>query len=142
MVTRRIRVRVKDRWYTVEVSESGGYPVKVVVDGEAMEVEVDTSAPTSQSPKPSIPPKPQGGPIGLQGIIESGSKIVRSPMPGRIVAVSLQVWDRISPGAEVCIIETMKMEQSIQISVDGAVRAVFIEPGAHVNAGEPLIQLE
>jgi len=107
-----------------------------------MEVEVDTSAATSQSPKPFIPPKAQEGPIGLQGIIESGSKIVRSPMPGRIVAVSLQVWDRISPGTEVCIIETMKMEQSIQISVDGAVRAVFVEPGSNVNAGAPLIQLE
>lgn len=107
-----------------------------------MEVEVDTSALISQSPKPPVPPTSQAGPIGLQGIIESGSKIVRSPMPGRIVAVSVQVWDRISAGTEVCIIETMKMEQSIQISIDGAVRAVFIEPGSNVNAGEPLIQLE
>ena len=141
-MTRRIKVRVKDRWYTVEVSDSEGYPLKVVVDGEPMEVEVDTSALTSQSPKPPVPPTSQERPIGLQGIIESGSKIVRSPMPGRIVAVSVQVWDRISAGTEVCIIETMKMEQSIQISIDGAVRAVFIEPGSNVNAGEPLIQLE
>ncbi len=143
MVTRRIRVRVRGNWHTVEVSEPLRYPLRVIVDGEALEVEVEpeeeTTSPAADATAPSSkPPEP----VGLRGITESDSHIVRSPMPGRIVAVSVKVWDELTPGAEICILETMKMEQSVQVSRDGTVRAVFIEPGSSVAAGDPLIQLE
>ena len=63
-------------------------------------------------------------------------------MPGRIVAVAVKVWDQAESGKEICIMETMKMEQSILLSRKGTVRAVFIRPGQNVAAGDPLIQLE
>ena len=34
------------------------------------------------------------------------------------------------------------MEQSIRLSQQGIIRAVFIQPGQSVSVGEPLIQLE
>ncbi len=142
MVARRIRVKVKGTWHTVEVPESGGYPIQLVVDGQPLEVEVELEGPTSvRQDTPSAPAR-STGPIGLQGITESGSRLVRSPMPGRIISVSVKVWDKLTPGMEVCILETMKMEQSVQVSTEGSIRAVFIEPGDSVNAGDPLIQLE
>ena len=144
MVTRRIRVRVRGNWHTVEIPEPVRYPLQIVVDGEVLEVEVEPEAtgsgPTTPATRvaPTRPPEP----TGLQGITEGESKIVRSPMPGRIVAVSVKVWDELKPGSEICTLETMKMEQSVQVSREGIVRAVFIEPGDSVAAGDPLIQLE
>jgi len=54
----------------------------------------------------------------------------------------VKVWDSVSSGTEICILETMKMEQSVRISQNGVVRAVFIRSGQNVSVGEPLLQLE
>ena len=146
MVTRRIRVRVRGNWHTVEVPEPLQYPLQVVVDGEALEVEVEPEgegpAPPPETQASGAPSAKPPAPIGLRGITEGDSKLVRCPMPGRIVAVSVKVWDELKPGAEICVLETMKMEQSVQASREGVVRAVFVEPGGSIAAGEPLIQLE
>ena len=63
-------------------------------------------------------------------------------MPGRIVSVSVVVWAEMKAGDSVCVLETMKMEQSILISHSDTVRAVFVREGQNVAAGDPLIQLE
>ena len=144
MVARRFRVKVRGNWHTVEVPDPERHPFHIIVDGEPMDVEVEPDSQASEpTERPSRPrPTQPAVPAGLQGIIESNSKLVRSPMPGRIVSVSIEVWDKLSAGSELCILETMKMEQSIQISKEGIVRAVFIEPGHNVAAGDPLIQLD
>lgn len=143
MVTRRIRIRVRGNWHTVEVPEPVRYPLQIVVDGEVLEVEVE---PESTRPGPARPttratPTRPHTPSGLQGITEGASKIIRSPMPGVVVSVSIKVWDEVKPGSEICLLETMKMEQSVQVSRQGTVRAVFIEAGGNVAVGDPLIQL-
>ena len=146
MVARRIRVKVRGKWHTVEVPDPEQHPLHVIVDGEPIEVEIepDSQGANLARARPASRPQPTQTdvPMGLQGIIESDSKLVRSPMPGRIVSVSIEVWDKLSAGAELCILETMKMEQSIQISREGTVRAVFIETNHNVAAGDPLIQLD
>ncbi|MBI4339921.1 MAG: hypothetical protein HY680_08215 [Chloroflexi bacterium] len=140
---RQIRVKVKDAWHIVEVDDPPQYPFQIVVDGEAITVEVDAQG-ISGPPRPSRPaPAPaQARVVGLVGITQENEKIIRSPMPGRIVSVSVKVWDQVEPNKELCILETMKMEQSILMSRQGTVRAVFIRPGQNVAAGDPLIQLE
>ena len=140
-MTRQIRVKVRGKWHTVEVEESQGNPFKVKVDGEVIEVEV------GQQPGPPTPPptKPtvaeSSGPVGVMAITQEDKKIIRSPMPGRIVAISVKVWDQVTPGTEVCILETMKLEQGIHVSQRGTIRAIFIVPGQSVASGDPLIQL-
>ncbi len=142
---RQIRVRVRGKWYTVEVEDPERYPFQVKVDGESIEVEVDRDSIASGQSGPQAAPKPKSapaGPIGLSAITQEDQKIIRSPMPGKIVAVSVKVWDSVSSGTEICILETMKMEQSVRISQNGVVRAVFIRSGQNVSVGEPLLQLE
>ena len=141
MVKRQVRVKVKGKWHTVEVEDSHRQPFQVIVDGETLEVEVrpgpGTSASTVEQPATSA----AVGPVGLSAITQGDRRIIRSPMPGRIVSVSVKVWDEVTPISELCVLETMKMEQSIRLSQQGIIRAVFIEPGQTVAAGEPLIQL-
>ncbi len=140
MVKRQIRVKIKGTWHTVEVEEPQRYPFQVVVDGEAMSVEVD-SGPVASPVGKRPPAREATGPPGLSAITQEDRKIIRSPMPGRIVSVTVNVWAELEAGAEVCVLETMKMEQSVKLAHDGTVRAVFVHPGQSVAAGTPLIQL-
>ena len=140
MVKRQIRVKIKGTWHTVEVDEPQRYPIQVVVDGEAMSVEVESSS-VASPPGKRPPAREAASSPGLSAITQEDRKIIRSPMPGRIVSVTVNVWDELEGGAEVCVLETMKMEQSVKLAHDGTVRAVFAHPGQSVAAGTPLIQL-
>ena len=138
---RQIRVKIRGKWHTVEVEDPQRYPFQVTVDGEALEVEIDSgSVTTAPDTGRSLLTKP-AGPPGISAIIGEDKKIIRSPMPGRIISLSVKVWDEVEPGMEVCVLEAMKMEQSVRLSQNGTIRAVFIQPGENVAAGTPLIQL-
>jgi len=68
--------------------------------------------------------------------------ILRSPMPGRVMSILVRPGDAVSAGDEVCVVEAMKMEQSILAHRDGVVKAVFVQPLDSVNANDPLVELE
>ena len=142
MVKRQIRIKVKGTWHTVELEEPQKYPVQMVVDGETMAIEVQ-SGQIDHSPQNenSNLLKQDNATPGMSAITQEDQKIIRSPMPGRIVSITAEVWDKLEAGAEVCVLETMKMEQSIKISNGGTVRAIFVESGQNVTAGTPLVQL-
>ena len=140
MVKRQIRIKVKGTWHTVELEEPQKYPFQMVVDGETMAIEVQ-ARPIQHSPQNANLPKQNHATPGLSAITQEDKKIIRSPMPGRVVSITAEVWDKLDTGAEVCVLETMKMEQSIKISHGGTVRAVFVDTGQNVAAGTPLIQL-
>lgn len=142
MVKRQIRVKIRDKWHTVEVDEPQQYPFQVTVDGETLDVEVEV-VPSPEAPAPARRTESEtAGGVGFPTIVEEDHKIIRSPLPGRIVSTSVEVWDQVAAGVEVCVLESMKMEQSIRMSHAGVVRAVFVHAGDNVRVGDPLIQLE
>jgi biotin carboxyl carrier protein len=63
-------------------------------------------------------------------------------MPGRVMSILVRPGDRVSAGDEVCVVEAMKMEQSIRSPRDGVVKTVHVQPLDSVNANDPLIELE
>ena len=144
MALRTVRVRVGERWYTVDVDDLSTSPVTVTVDGETFEVEVEGlpgARPGTRRPSQPRPAQPQAprSRLPAPGVSD---KVVRSPMPGRVVSVSVRPGESVSAGQEVCVVEAMKMEQSIRISRDGVVKAVHVQPLQQVNAEDPLVELE
>ena len=146
-----VTVRIGEQWYTVEVGDLSQSPVTVTVDGETflIDVEVDGGPPPPpgrQRPRPassiSAPDAPAlasapGGPAAA-----NDDDILRSPMPGRVMSVLVRPGDAVAAGAEVCVVEAMKMEQSILAHRDGVVKTVFVQPLDSVNANDPLVELE
>jgi biotin carboxyl carrier protein len=63
-------------------------------------------------------------------------------MPGRVIAIMVRPGDRVTAGQEVCVVEAMKMEQSIWAPRDGVVKAVHVQPMDSVGANDPLVELE
>ncbi|XP_073425605.1 propionyl-CoA carboxylase alpha chain, mitochondrial isoform X2 [Dendrobates tinctorius] len=73
---------------------------------------------------------------------EDTSSILRSPMPGSVVAVSVKPGDMVSEGQEICVIEAMKMQNSMIAAKTAKVTSVHCKPGDTVGEGDLLVQLE
>ena len=142
-----IRVRVGEPWYTVEVGDLSQSPVRVTVDGATFEVDVEADVgPTPpRRGRPagglSVPEAPPPVPSGAAGA-PVDDDVLRSPMPGRVMSVLVRPGDAVSAGDEVCVVEAMKMEQSILAHRDGIVKTIFVRPLDSVNANDPLVELE
>jgi acetyl-CoA carboxylase biotin carboxyl carrier protein len=64
----------------------------------------------------------------------------RSPMPGEPPFV--EVGQAVEPDSILCIIEVMKLMNSIEAGVRGTVRQIVVENAAAVEAGEVLVAIE
>ncbi|XP_027709896.1 propionyl-CoA carboxylase alpha chain, mitochondrial isoform X2 [Vombatus ursinus] len=78
----------------------------------------------------------------LEKIAEDTSSILRSPMPGVVVAVSVKPGDMVSEGQEICVIEAMKMQNSMGAGKTGKVKSVHCKAGDTVGEGDLLVELE
>ena len=67
---------------------------------------------------------------------------VLAPMPARLVALSVQVGDSVPAGAELAVLEAMKMQHALNAPHAGVVRAVLVEVGAYVAPGDAILMLE
>ena len=150
-----VRVRIGDRWYTVEVGDLSRSPATVTVDGEAFQIDIEVDSDLGPVPPrpvpprppavravPDAPPAPAAPPAGSPVAAAPADDILRSPMPGRVMSVLVRPGDAVTAGAEVCVVEAMKMEQSILAHRDGIVKTVFVQPLDSVNANDPLVELE
>lgn len=64
----------------------------------------------------------------------------RSPMPGEPPFV--EIGQAVEPDTVLCIIEVMKLMNSIEAGVRGTVREIFVANGTAVDAGEVLMAIE
>ncbi|MFD7653449.1 acetyl/propionyl/methylcrotonyl-CoA carboxylase subunit alpha [Actinosynnema sp. NPDC059797] len=65
-----------------------------------------------------------------------------APMPGTVVRVSVEVGQRVEAGAELLVLEAMKMEHRVLAAHGGVVGRVLVEAGRQVGAGEVLAVVE
>jgi acetyl-CoA/propionyl-CoA carboxylase biotin carboxyl carrier protein len=77
-------------------------------------------------------PKPPAS-AGATG--SGGSEIVTAPMQGTIVKVLVEKGQQVKAGDVICILEAMKMENSILAHQDGTVEELQAEPGRSLETG-------
>ena len=70
-----------------------------------------------------------------------GDKAIKSPLPGVIVAVRVNVGDAVKAGQVVAVLEAMKMENEIQSEYDGTVASVNVSQGDSVLEGALIVSL-
>jgi 3-methylcrotonyl-CoA carboxylase alpha subunit len=74
------------------------------------------------------------------GSAGSGDR-VQAPMPGRIVAVRASAGASVAAGAELVVMEAMKMEITLRAPRDGVIDAVSASAGEFVEADAVLVRL-
>ncbi|MFK7987321.1 MAG: biotin/lipoyl-containing protein [Sandaracinaceae bacterium] len=88
-----------------------------------------------ESPRARAKKKKSGG-------LSGGGDEIRSPMPGRIVSVPVEVGQAVEQGDPCIVIEAMKMENELRAPKSGKVKAIHAAQGADVEAGALLVSFE
>lgn len=67
-----------------------------------------------------------------------GDAVIKSPMPGIIIATPVAEGDTVQKGEKIIILESMKMENELRSPRDGIVLRVQVKPGDGVEKGQVL----
>ena len=110
--------------YKVEMEKAPKAVVKPVV----RPVATTPAAPTTTVVKPAAP--------------SSGKSGVKSPLPGVILDIKVNVGDAVKKGQTIIILEAMKMENNINADKDGKITAINVSKGESVLEGTDLVIIE
>ncbi len=77
-----------------------------------------------------------------RGAPRAGGGVVAAPMPGLVVRVLVAEGQRVGAGTPLVVVEAMKMENELRAGAAGRVRRVLVVPGAAVERGQALVELE
>jgi biotin carboxyl carrier protein len=113
--------------YTVEMEKAPAAPKKVVRP-------VVAAAPAAAAaPEPAMVSRPAGG---------GGKSGIKSPLPGVILQIKVNVGDQVKRGQVLMVLEAMKMENNIPSDRDGKVVAINVSKGDSILEGTDLIVIE
>ncbi|MEM9612648.1 MAG: carboxyl transferase domain-containing protein [Actinomycetota bacterium] len=119
-------------------------PLAVLTHG-SLDQSVDSRTGAAPAGAPvAPPPPPPSAPVGVDPAVggPEGTAAVAAPLQGTIVAVTVEVGDAVAPGAQLVVMEAMKMEHEIRAEAGGIVRRVDVTVGDTVFEGHPLVHLE
>jgi biotin carboxyl carrier protein len=71
-----------------------------------------------------------------------GAIALKAAMPGKVVAVLVEVGEAIETGKGVLVVEAMKMQNEVKSPKAGTVQAIRVSPGDSVAAGQVLVVIE
>ena len=111
--------------YTVKLNGKA-FVVEVSEGGELGEVQEQTAASTG-APKEEV-----SAPTG---------ESIDAPLAGNIFKVNVRPGDKVAEGDVVIILEAMKMETEVRVSIAGTVSKVNVSEGDSVAVGDALIEL-
>ena len=117
-----------------------------VTDGQSVNqgdllVEMVADAVAAPAPKAAPAPAPAAAPVPAAPKVAAGAKVVEAPLPGTITKVLVKPGQALKAGETVCMMEAMKMENSITVEFAGTVKSVLVEVGAQVQSGQALVEL-
>lgn len=75
-------------------------------------------------------------------VAETGEFNLKSPMPGLVVKLEVNVGDEVKKGDVLLILESMKMQNELKAPRDGKVMRVSIKDGDSVEQKQHLLSLE
>lgn len=150
MKLKEYKYKINGIKFTVGVGEVTDNKVHVEVNGTPYDVELEG---TNLAPKQTIAPvakNPQTAPttstgekvISKPAAAPSNAAAVKSPLPGTVTKINVNVGDTVAPGATVCLLEAMKMENDIHASKGGTVKQIFVHVGDTVLEGADLMVIE
>ena len=118
-------------------ASNGNYTV--TVDGKAFNVNVAEGGATTVAPAQVATPAPAqvAAPAGGGADFE-----IKSPMPGSVIRVEVEVGSVVAAGDTVLVLEAMKMETPVKTEKAGTVVAIEAGQGDTVSAGDVLVIVE
>jgi biotin carboxyl carrier protein len=139
----KIRVKIDEQTYDVEVGDLNARPILATLEGETFEVwPAEESAELSPAAvEPGCEPTLAApAPAAAGGPAVDKSKSVQAPIPGVILSVAVKPGDTVKTGQELCLLEAMKMKNAIRANRDGKIANVLVASGETVRHGQVLME--
>jgi hypothetical protein len=115
------------------------------VNGTPYKVEMEKAPKVAVKPvvRPvSAAPAAPTAPVVKPAAASTGKSGVKSPLPGVILDIKVNVGDTVKKGQVIIILEAMKMENNINADKDGKITAINVSKGESVLEGTDLVIIE
>ena len=142
------KYKINGNLYNVVIGDIEDNIAHVEVNGTHYTVEMEKKPKAAPAPKPVARPvaKPAAAPAPAASAPASkpaaGKSGVKSPLPGVILDIKVNVGDEVKKGQTLIILEAMKMENSINADKDGKIAAINVSKGESVLEGTDLVIIE
>jgi acetyl-CoA carboxylase biotin carboxyl carrier protein len=132
------------------IDESELSELRIETDGLALHVVRGGAAPTAEAPAPAVAlPEPAAAPDEVAVAPTSDGLTIASPMLGTFYRAPapgatpfVDVGTRVEASTIVCLIEVMKMMNSIPAGVAGTIAEIHVENAEVVEYDQPLFGVE
>jgi biotin carboxyl carrier protein len=138
--TEPTRILVNGQPHTVEVKDMAGTSAAVLIDGRTERLEIAREA--AAAPTASMPARAPAAAAPTRSGHPGAGERITAPLPGKVLSVAVKTGDSVRKGDELCVIEAMKMGNSIRAQRDGSVREILVAPGQSVTFGASLLVLD
>lgn len=130
------RVKIENRVFDVKIVDLYARPVVAIVDGETVEVWPQREVPAPAASEAPAAPLPAAQPAS--GGALSGQ--VRAPIPGVVLSLAVQPGDEVAVGQELCVLEAMKMKNTIRSPRAGRIERVLVTNGQTVRHNDVMFE--
>ena len=135
----KIWVKVKGERFLVEVSDLSSRPIIATVEGTLFEIYPEAGnegiSPETSDPDNLLQPKEQIHSIPAETVCE-----VIAPMPGDITQILVKPGQAVQPGDPLCVLDAMKMKNTIHAPQAGVINEINIQVGQAVDHGVVLFR--
>lgn len=128
--------------YDVVVNDVDQDVAEIEVNGTPFTVEIAREKKTI-----NVPLRKQAGKVAAPTVASAPTTAtkaisIKSPLPGSIMKVLVEVGQKVKRGDVLMTMESMKMENNIMTEYDGVVKAIHVSVGKSVMQDDLLIEIE
>lgn len=147
---KNFKITVNNNPYEVNVLSFENTKVKVEVNGKPYEVGLEKQESSSKTPTlvREKAATTSGGDSSKSTALTSsptekkGAGVIKSPLPGTIIKIFVNVGDAVKVGTNLLTWEAMKMENNLTSDREGKVKAIKVKPGDNILEGDVLVEIE
>ena len=145
---------INNNSYSVDIIDIEDQVATIEVNGTPYQVELEVAVrkpvstpkkvvkvaiPSSVIDNPTQPPQPKVGTVPPAAAAPSGGSLIKSPLPGVVLDIYVNVGDTVKQGQRILMLEAMKMENNIDADKEGIVKEVRVRKNDSVMEGDVLI---
>ena len=136
---KKYKFTINDVDYSVDIISVEGQTIDIEVNGTPFAVMMEKEVKQTKTPtllrSVAIPTTDQGASVK----VAAKTGVIKAPLPGTILALFVQVGDKVSIGQRILSLEAMKMENNIESDKAGTVTEVKVSKGSTVMEGDVML---
>lgn len=136
---KEFKYKINGKEYNVSVDEKEDNLCDVTVNGAVYSVELEKKQ-EEEAPKIVRPVAKSSNATSTGNSNAAGA--VKSPLPGIVISINVEVGQQVNKGDTVAVLEAMKMENTISAPQAGKVVSINSNPGDSVLEGVTLLVIE